>query len=42
MTVVGRPVVMTIPAYQIDNLRELTQAMGEAPEPPGATGAGRR
>jgi len=38
VTVVGRPVVMTIPAYQIDNLRELIRTMGAAPEPSRATG----
>jgi hypothetical protein len=42
VTVVGHPVVVTIPAYQIDNLRELIRATGGAPEPPGATGAARR
>jgi len=42
VTVVGHPVVVTIPAYQIDNLRELIRTMGGPPEPPGATGAGRR
>ena len=42
VTVVGHPVVVTIPAYQIDNLRDLIRTMGGAPEPPGATGAGRR
>jgi hypothetical protein len=41
MTVVGHPVVVTIPAYQIDNLRALVQAVGGAPEP-GASAAGRR
>jgi hypothetical protein len=39
--VVGHPVVVTIPAYQIDNLRALVQAVGGAPEP-GASAAGRR
>jgi uncharacterized protein DUF4340 len=38
VTVVGRPVVMTIPAYQIDNLRELIRTMGAAPEPSRAIG----
>ena len=42
VTVVGHPVVVTIPAYQIDNLRDLIRTMGGAPGPPGATGAGRR
>ena len=42
VTVVGHPVVVTIPAYQIDNLRELIRTMGGAPEPPAAAGAGRR
>jgi hypothetical protein len=36
VTVVGHPVVVTIPAYQIDNLRELIRAMVGASEPPGA------
>jgi hypothetical protein len=34
--VVGHPVVVTIPAYQIDNLRDLVRALGAAP----ASGAG--
>ena len=42
VTVVGHPVVVTIPAYQIDNLRDLVRTMAVAPQPPGATGAGRR
>lgn len=41
VTVVGRPVVVTIPAYQIDNLRELIRTMVVAPEPSRATGAAR-
>ena len=36
VTVVGHPVVVTIPAYQIDNLRDLVRALGAAP----ASGAG--
>lgn len=41
VAVVGRPVVVTIPAYQIDNLRDLVRSMAVAPEPP-TTAAGRR
>src|SRR6185295_8178261 len=41
MTMVGHPVVVTIPAYQIDNLRALVQAVG-GPPAPGASAAGRR
>lgn len=36
---VGHPVVVTIPAYQIDNLRALVQAMGgPSDRPPGSAG----
>lgn len=43
--VVGRPVVATIPKYQIDNLMALVQAAGAAERaqaPAGADGTGRR
>ena len=42
VTAVGHPVVVTIPAYQIDNLRELIRTMAAAPEPSRATGPPRR
>ena len=42
VTVVGHPVVVTIPAYQIDNLRELIRTMAAEPEPSRATGPPRR
>ena len=38
VTAVGHPVVVTIPAYQIDNLRELIRTVAAAPEPPRAAG----
>lgn len=38
---VGHPVVVTIPTYQIDNLRALVQAVGVTPAPE-ASAAGRR
>jgi hypothetical protein len=41
VTAVGHPVVVTIPAYQIDNLRELIRTMAAAPEPSRATGPAR-
>lgn len=41
VTVVGHPVVVTIPAYQIDNLRALVQEVGGAPGQ-GVGAAGRR
>jgi hypothetical protein len=40
---VGRPVVVTIPKYQIDNLLALVREVaGEAPPAPAPDGAGRR
>jgi hypothetical protein len=40
---VGRPVVVTIPKYQIDNLLALVREVaGEAPSAPASDGAGRR
>ena len=29
---VGHPVVVTIPSYQVDNLRALVEAMGDSTE----------